>query len=1211
MKMAFHRRFIDHALAIDPRYYDSIQSTLEDIAKLDFRKSGSRLKKLKNRGQIWSARVSNAGRILWSFYPTADGKLSIVVWDIGLDHDKIYSRIQTPVDPSEVRAARISDLLNPNSDDEQIISIEKGRIPLFAALDLTDFLRCGLPESLYYETFEYSQDELNRFAMKHENECYILMELQEEKLQLIGERLYRAVENRLNPLFWKNYHPRLCLDSKQEMYVDPFKTHGPMLITGPAGTGKTTIAFHRFLHHAMYLKQNRIMYITWSKDLANRIKSEFLKVVGEEKLKPNWAITDIQSFLESRMKKTDQHRNLTDRDILLLRLKQAAEELGLPSESRFDERKVSSEKAVYEIITRMKGISVRPAKWMEGNVNDEWAGILSTRRNQLYAIDDKQIEIILRVFKHYQTNIYRNFPNHLDYYDAIYLDLQMLKEPEYDAIIVDEVQDFTELELVYISKLVVNNRFLLMCGDPCQKRLMTNFAERGIEYYLRLVFKDNKVNLVVHDLTQNYRNTAQIFKISQLYFSYIRENYNIRLENDGNCRFSNRIGKKPLILSMENESLANRFSKARLIATALAAEGLATAVLVPDPGDLSGRSKMEFKNNCLKLESDFLRFKEENIANNKISIPCIYNLKDVAGLEFDAVIMLNCIQYSTIPMTDEVKRDYFRKIYVGLTRPRDEIVIIGAPQVAVNVFFDNEYCTQDTSRYKEVLLEKIFTDNSRNSNVSSIEALQNEMPDTERKEMLINILNDMRLNVDTLKFALRSYVNLKIISKGERHTILSRFVSPRFDFKSELRREAWILFFDKFPKSAQDQALMQLKESFSKLRRELIPFICDKLLTHSPSHVEFVWQTVEMEFQKTPFDSFHFEMIQVLVKNDSSDLIDFLETRLPPLPVGQPRLVNALVELIITKNLKRYLSDTVSRLIHSFVPSELSAILRMRLVRNSREFYEECMKQLVKLGKKHTNKAILDYVFNNVSDTTLDQCFELWSRIRQSMPKEDNDRTLNELRDVFFKKAGSLSRWKSKFHYYEFLIQNINKYWGVYHYLVKEFEFINKQEHGWEVEYPDQDFLRRTLFTWVPRIERAEHQENLARHLVRMMLRMGPILSVDEFLDLGAYYRSENSVEFMDYASRYSVAQFRKSKCYSLDWIGRNVKSRHFITRMFQLFEQDRTEWNSLDFKREYQSEREAEAIMKRFIDLVKVPHLLQLFMMLIERRQIVSKENS
>lgn len=1205
MRLTFHRRFIDNAMNIDSCYYNSIQKTLEDIEKLDFRKSGSRLKKLKNQKHVWSARFSDSGRILWSFYPSVNGDLSIVVWDIGLDHDKIYSRVQLPIDPEEVRAVRITDLLNPKEDDEKTASVTEGKIPLFASLDLKDYLDAGFSEDLFWEVLCYSRDELNRFADKHEKECYTLMELEAQKLHQLGERLYVAAENRMNPDFWKRFYPRLSLHQTQEIYVDPNTTRGPLLLTGPAGTGKTTIAFHRFLYHALNTVKFKIMYITWSKDLADRIRQEFLKIIGKDTLQPNWEITDIHTFLDSRLRLKRSNVRISDRPALFKRLQQAANDLGLPVQNQYYELRVSQEKAVYEIITRIKGTAVRPKNWLSRSIKEEWEEILRSRKNYLYTIDEDQVQTIFNVYWHYITNLYDDFPNHLDYYDALYLDIKNSSLAEFDAIMVDEVQDLTEIELIYISKLIKDQRYLLLCGDQCQKRLMTNFQERGIEYYLRIFFDDRNKKLLSKKLDQNYRNTAQIFKISDLYFNYIKAEHNISLESDIQCRPSTRIGKKPLILALENEKLDVRFSKARLIATALASEGLTTAVLIPDPGDLKDKIEKEFRSNCNKLEKAFCKFEAENIGKKSLTTPKIYNLKDVAGLEFDAVIMLNCIQPSTLPMMDEAKRDYFRKIYVGLTRPRDEIIIIGAPQLAVNVFFNNENCTQDTSRYKEALLEKIFTDRSDISNVSSIEAIQNEMSDEQRKELLKDILNDMRLNIESIKYALRSYVNLPNVSIQDKYSILIRVVSPRFEYKTEIRREAWNLMFAKFPKGASKKARKLLTESYRSISRELIPSICDRLIHESPSDVDIVWQAVEKEFKNVQMDEFHLEMIRVLDKHNSVDFFQFLDSHKPEFPVSRPGVSHALMELIFSRNLHNYLVAAVSRFLYSGVPSSILGILKMRIVRKNSVFHSECIRQLLGFGKKRTNKEILKYVFDNVSDETCNDCFILWSRIRYLLNEDDNERTLSSLRDSFLKNAQSLSRWVSKFHYYEFLIESINDLWGVFKYLMNGLDAVLRQEEHDECDYPDARFLKRVLLEFLPRIERPEHRERLSTIILKLMFTVGPILSVDEYIDLGdIYFNYTNATEFVDYLSHYTPTHFRNSKCFSVDWIGRAEANRPFISQIFKFFHKDREAWNQLTFKEELNSENAAQAVRRRFEILIKMPLLLRTLYSILAKKQ-------
>lgn len=78
---------------------------------------------------------------------------------------------------------------------------------------------------------------------------------------------------------WEKWAVFLHPDQVQHVQRNP---SGPVRITGSAGTGKTVVALHRAVHLARGQKQARILLTTFSKALANALKTKLHHLAGNE-----------------------------------------------------------------------------------------------------------------------------------------------------------------------------------------------------------------------------------------------------------------------------------------------------------------------------------------------------------------------------------------------------------------------------------------------------------------------------------------------------------------------------------------------------------------------------------------------------------------------------------------------------------------------------------------------------------------------------------------------------------------------------------------------------------------------------------------------------------------------------------------------------------------------------------------------------------------
>jgi ankyrin repeat protein len=307
----------------------------------------------------------------------------------------------------------------------------------------------------------------------------------------------------------------ILLNPKKELrYLDKFisfsdeqenilKLYPPLLIIGSAGSGKTSVAIEKLKE-----LEGKVLYISLSKHLVDNSKS----ICGK---KSNIDFYSFDSFL-NRIEKQDK-KEIDFNSFKIWALKNKIRE----SEKYFEEFK----------------------------------GVLTANHNSKYILEDEYISMGIKqsLFKKEErTKGYQSFMNYLKYleesnfYDAniVIFDLLDKIQKVYDFIIIDEVQDFTNKEIYFISQSLKNRDNIIFSGDSNQI-IYSNFFSWS---NLKTMLFDEKKEIATKILTQNYRNSQEITKLSnkllkikQLRFGSIDKESNYLIESssvsDGNVHF--------------------------------------------------------------------------------------------------------------------------------------------------------------------------------------------------------------------------------------------------------------------------------------------------------------------------------------------------------------------------------------------------------------------------------------------------------------------------------------------------------------------------------------------------------------------------------------------------------------------------------------------------------------------------------------------------
>jgi len=316
--------------------------------------------------------------------------------------------------------------------------------------------------------------------------------------------------------------------------------------------------------------------------------------------------------------------------------------------------------------------------------------------------------------------------------------------PVYSLTVLDEVQDMTEVNLVFFKRL---SRKMFCVGDALQ---MINASYFSFAYLKRLLYEKDISS--VAELTSNYRNTKKIAQIAE------------------------SLGK----LNAKCFGVHSFVLKSKTLDTYTDSD----AVYIKSSGNFLDRLNREaFNNYTIVISSE----RDRDKLRQRLTKQEILTVSEIKGLERDTVILFNILssnqnRWSAFERasinrkaSDEnsVYRYYFNLLYVGVSRAKQRLYVAETERIGLfEAFFKESFLQLDeTSALNKMLL-----------NADKAEA--------EQDEILERIRNFITLGqYDNARFATGS-----IILKEEREREFRRIeVAERYISKG-LYRDAGIRF---------------------------------------------------------------------------------------------------------------------------------------------------------------------------------------------------------------------------------------------------------------------------------------------------------------------------------------------------------------------------------------------------------------------------------
>ncbi|MDI6890888.1 MAG: UvrD-helicase domain-containing protein [Thermodesulfovibrionales bacterium] len=384
----------------------------------------------------------------------------------------------------------------------------------------------------------------------------------------------------------------ISLDPEQE---EAYNANPPLIIIGPAGSGKTAITLEKFK-----LLYGQGIYVTLSPYLTENARNIFYSHHYENE---NQDITflSFREFLETMRIPDGKEMRYSIFSNWLYRFPRG--------------QRVADAHRLYE---EFRGVITGSCVDKPYFSREEYLNL--GVRQSIFLDHDR--ELVYTLFEKYLTFLKEN-----GYYDPNIVAHNYLKDisPVYDFVVVDEVQDITNIQLYLILKSLKNPENFILCGDSNQIVHPNFFSWSKLKsmFYTSVELEGKKIMRIIQS---NFRNSQTITDLSNKLLMIKQK----------------RFGS----IDRESTYLMRSLSE--------------------DKGDVvflknTDRVKAEM-NKAIRRSTKFavlvMRDDEKTSVRKFFDTPLIFSIQEAKGLEYENVILLNFVSG---------ERQNFQEIINGVT----------------------------------------------------------------------------------------------------------------------------------------------------------------------------------------------------------------------------------------------------------------------------------------------------------------------------------------------------------------------------------------------------------------------------------------------------------------------------------------------------------------------------------------------------------------
>jgi len=410
-----------------------------------------------------------------------------------------------------------------------------------------------------------------------------------------------------------------------------------VLLEGAGGTGKTVVLINAL--DIANKEHKKAIYVSKNKLLVDSIQSLYNKFINkkENDSVQFYTIGDLEKYL----------CNVNDKAIITT---QMITEWVKNSIKQYKDLK---NRDLYEIVSEINGI-------IKGYLGLEYSEIINNNDKKVTMLSlDKYIKIP-KQYSNFNENeknsiyklalVYEKWLKNNNFIDENNLAREIIEskvKEKWDWIIIDEVQDLSEVQICMLSKLVGEHGRIIWTGDINQTINPTffNYSRLKNLYY---TYKETLKEIM---LTKNYRTTKEIIKL-------INDISDLRRKVIGKSSYdvietAIRSGRDTGILKFDEKNIKNMFDaiKDRHYFAVVVANEEQKDILVAKYPEIKGR---------------------------------VFVVNEIKGLEYENVICYNVLSSYTNTWIDILKgkykrnnnmKYYFNLLYVAMSRAKNSLFI--------------------------------------------------------------------------------------------------------------------------------------------------------------------------------------------------------------------------------------------------------------------------------------------------------------------------------------------------------------------------------------------------------------------------------------------------------------------------------------------------------------------------------------------------------
>ena len=516
------------------------------------------------------------------------------------------------------------------------------------------------------------QEDIAFFIDKNQYQKQEFIDITENKIKSIIEDTQTTFKD-------LNNQEVLTIKQDSSLHGKDMQLKLPAVLSGIAGSGKTIISIQVIKElQRKYSNTKKFLYVTYCEGLRSFVSQRI-----EDKT------VDIKTFNDLCFTLKYKYENIkTDLKKVMLNSKQFEEQF-LNSRQTKNQKFIRENKSL--IYTEICGI-LKGSMYVNWNRNLQKENIIDRQSYinktenipddyKAFNKDERQIVYDLAL----EYNKWLKNRNMQDINDIAFELCFLIKNKNisYDYVIVDEIQDLTEVQ-IYMLYLLSDKKGIIFTGDPNQVVNPTFFKIGRLEK----LFTDNNTDIYKTRLNENFRNSTDITKLINLVNEIRDEKLPARHHEEKvpEITRNNNAGKFGIIKYNQNNK--------QILFNGLENKGLDIAVIVSD------LNKKE------KLKEEF-----PNLTN-------IFTVSEIKGSQYPNIITYNILSdyydifqnfYDTNWKKDKNYDFYFNQFYVAITRGEHNIYILEEKE---DMAFVNDILSK-TSKYE---IKYNYFDNLTNIN---------------------------------------------------------------------------------------------------------------------------------------------------------------------------------------------------------------------------------------------------------------------------------------------------------------------------------------------------------------------------------------------------------------------------------------------------------------------------------------------------------------